>query len=191
MNELARHQEIYRQFAALLVYPDDRVQQRAAACAVQLRGINAEACDLLDRFSDFLSTNDASRIEEAFTRAFDLQALCHPYIGYQLCGESQQRTMLMLKLAELYRQHGFLPGNELPDHLSEVLRFVGSISDQGCRLEIIRDGILPALEKIILGIETENHPYLVLIKALQSFLTETATLESDRLAAGRQKECLS
>jgi hypothetical protein len=42
-----------------------------------------------------------------------------------------------------------------------------------------------------LGIETENYPYLDLIKALQSFLTETATPDSGRLAAGLQKECLA
>jgi len=191
MNELVRHQEICRQFAALLSYPDDCVAQRAAACAGQLKEVNAEACDFVGRFSDFLGASDASRIEEAFTGTFDLQALCHPYVGYQLCGESQQRTMFMLKLAELYRQHAFTSGNELPDHLSEVLRFVGSISDQDCRLEIIRDGLLPALEKMTLGIETENYPYLDLIKALQSFLTETATPDSGRLAAGLQKECLS
>jgi nitrate reductase delta subunit len=191
MNELVRHQEICRQFAALLSYPDGRAAERAAACAERLKGISAEAHDFVGRFSDFLGASEASRIEEAFTGTFDLQALCHPYVGYQLCGESQQRTMFMLKLAELYRQHGFTPGNELPDHLSEVLRFIGSISDQDCRLEIIRDGLLPALEKITLGIETENHPYLALIKALQCFLTETATPDSDRLAAGRQKECLS
>ena len=191
MNELARHQEICQEFAALLAYPDGRVAQRAAECAEQLKKINAEAGNFLSRFTDFLGASDASHIEEAFTGTFDLQALCHPYVGYQLCGESQQRTLFMLKLAELYRQHGFTPGNELPDHLSEVLRFVGSISDQECRMELIQDGLLPALEKITLGIETDNHAYLDLIKALQSFLTETATPDSGRLTAGRQKECLS
>jgi len=191
MNELVRHKEICRQFAALLSYPDGRVTEHAAACAERLKGVNAEARDFVGRFSDFLGASEPSRIEEAFTGTFDLQALCHPYVGYQLCGESQQRTMFMLKLAELYRQHAFTPGNELPDHLCEVLRFVGSTNDQHCRLEIIRDGLLPALEKIILGIEAENYPYLDLIKGLQSFLTETATTDSDRLAAGRQKECLS
>jgi len=191
MYELARHQEICKQFAALLAYPDARVAQRAAECAEQLKGINAEASNFLGRFTDFLGASDASRIEEAFTGSFDLQALYHPYVGYQLCGESQQRTLFMLKLAELYRQHGFIPGNELPDHLSEVLRFVGSISDQDCRLEIILDGLLPALEKITLGIDTEKYAYLDLIKALQSFLTETAIPGKRRLAAGLEKECLS
>ncbi len=191
MNELARHQEICRQFAALLCYPDVRVKERTVECAGQLEGITIEASRFLRRFSDFLETSDFSRIEEAFTGTFDLQALCHPYVGYQLCGESQQRTMFMIKLAELYRQHAFTPGNELPDHLSEVLRFVGSISDRDCRREIIQEGLLPALAKITLGVEVENRPYLDLLWAVQSFLNETATPDSERLAVDRQKECLS
>jgi nitrate reductase delta subunit len=191
MNELSRHQEICQQFAGLLAYPDSQVAQRAAECAEQLEGINAEACRLLARFTEFLGASDAPRIEEAFTGTFDLQALCHPYVAYQLCGESQQRTLFMIKLGELYRQYGFVPGNDLPDHLSEVLGFLGSISDLECRQEIIQDGLLPALQKMIPGVESDNHPYLALLRSLQSFLIGAVTPEPERLAADRQKECLS
>ena len=191
MTELQRHQELCRDFAILLSYPDDHVKEQAAACAAHMQGVNSEAATSLQRFLDFIETNDFSRIEEAFTGTFDLQSLCHPYVGYQLCGESQQRTMFMIKLREIYNQYDFIPGNELPDHFAEVLRFVGSISDQDCRQEIIRDGILPALEKITQGIESDNHPYVALLNALQGFLTETATPDTERLPDDRQKECLS
>ena len=71
------------------------------------------------------------------------------------------------------------------------MRFIGSISDQDCRQEIIQDGLLPALAKITLGIESDNHPYMSLLIALQSFLAETATPETEQLTVDRQKECLS
>jgi len=99
--------------------------------------------------------------------------------------------MFMIKLQELYKEYGFVSGNELPDHLTEVLRFIGSITNLECRLEIIQDGLLPALAKITQGIESENHPYISLLNALQSFLTETATPDSKRIPVDRQKECLS
>ena len=191
MTELQQHQELCRDFAILLSYPDDHVKELAAACATHMKGVNSEAATSLKSFLDFIEANEISRIEEAFTGTFDLQSLCHPYVGYQLCGESQQRTMFMLKLRELYKQYDFISGNELPDHLAEVLRFVGSITDQDCRLEIIQDGILPALGKITQGIESDNHPYVTLLNALQSFLTETATPDTERLPDDRQKECLS
>jgi nitrate reductase delta subunit len=191
MIELQQHQEICRQFATLLSYPSENVATEAAACSAGLKQISPEASVSLESFNRFLEANDISQIEEAFTGTFDLQSLCHPYVGYQLCGESQQRTMFMIKLRELYQQYGFIPGNELPDHLTEIMRFLGSVADQDCRQEIIQDGILPALEKITLGIESDNHPYVSLLNALQSFLTETASPDTERLPDDRQKECLS
>jgi nitrate reductase delta subunit len=191
MIELQQHQEICRQFATLLSYPSENVATEAAACSAGLKQISPEASASLESFNRFLEASDISQIEEAFTGTFDLQSLCHPYVGYQLCGESQQRTMFMIKLREIYQQYGFIPGNELPDHLTEIMRFLGSVADQDCRQEIIQDGILPALEKITLGIESDNHPYVSLLNALQSFLTETASPDTERLPDDRQKECLS
>ncbi len=125
MNELQQHQELCRDFAALLSYPGQGVVEEAAVCSEHLKQISPEASVPLESFIRFLEANDISRIEEAFTGTFDLQSLCHPYVGYQLCGESQQRTMFMIKLRELYQQYDFTPGNELPDHLTEVMRFLG------------------------------------------------------------------
>lgn len=186
MIALPQQQAVCRHFAALFSYPDDQVEAQATACAVQLQGLSGESGTLLESFIDFLKANDASRIAEAFTGTFDLQALCHPYVGYQLCGESQQRTMFMIKLRELYTEHGFVPGNELPDHLAEVLRFLGSISDEDCRMEIIRNGLLPALEQITRGVESGNHPYTGLLDSLQRFLIRTAMSDAEQQSIERQ-----
>ncbi len=177
MTALQQHQKLCCRFSTLLSYPEQSVVAQATACSTELKDCNAEAAVLLSGFTDFLAANELTRIEEAFTGTFDLQAHCHPYIGYQLCGESQQRTLFMIKLQELYKQHDFDSGNELPDHLTELLRFIGSISDQACRQEIIEDGLLPALEKITGGIESDGHPYMALLHALQHFLSETVTDE--------------
>ncbi len=191
MFDLTTHQGICRQFATLFTYPDERVGEQAAACAAQLRDFNPEAGSALDRFCEFLGASEPARIEEAFTGTFDLQALCHPYVGYQLCGENQQRTFFMLRLRELYRHYGFTPGSDLPDHFSEVLRFVASIDDRECRQEILVDGLLPALEKCTRGMDDDQRPYLELIRALQGFLAETTMAEAGRPATERIKESLS
>ena len=191
MLELVAHQEICRQFAVLLSYPDDHVAEQTAACLAGMREICPEGAAFLESFQRFVEISDSCRVEEAFTGTFDLQSLCHPYVGYQLCGESQQRTMFMLKLKEIYHQFDFTQGHELPDHLSEVLRFIGSTTDQDCRRVIIQDGLLPALAKITQGIESDGHPYMAMLFALQSFLQETVEVNAAQQHAGRQKECLS
>lgn len=97
----------------------------------------------------------------------------------------------MLKLRELYRQFGFESGNELPDHIAEVLRFVGSINDCDCRYVIIRDGLLPALDNLTKGIESGGNPYLGLLFSLQSYLVETTSSGIEKMSTKRKKECLS
>jgi len=175
MNGLQSHQDCCRQFAALLSYPTEDLEQTAADCLELLRQSRYDAADQLQPFLAFLAANDRARIEEVFTGTFDLQPLCHPYVGYQLCGESQQRTLFLMKLQEIYRQHDYRSGSELPDHLGEMLRFIGITDDQQCRRELIDDGLLPALEKLIAGIDNADHPYRSLLRALRSFLSSTGT----------------
>jgi nitrate reductase delta subunit len=191
MNDLTTHKELCRNFSDLFSYPNDHVSEHAKQCLLSMKKVDSKAVAPLESFTSFVESNQSSRIEEAFTAAFDLQPVCHPYIGYQLCGESQQRTMFMLKLREIYRQFDFDPGNELPDHITEVLRFVGSINDCSCRDEIIRDGLLPALDKLTQGIEDDGNPYLGLLFSLQSFLAETTPLDIGQTSIERQKECIS
>ncbi len=171
MTDLATHQDICRQFARLLSYPDAQLQQTTADCLQQLRESRPAAAGQLQKFAAFLAKSSSSQIEEVFTATFDLQPVCHPYVGYQLCGESQQRTMFLMKLQEIYRQHDYRPDSELPDHLSEILQFIGITADQSCRQELISDGLLPALAKLIPAIESDDHPYKALLTALQTFLT--------------------
>jgi nitrate reductase delta subunit len=191
MLELNAQQELCQQFAALLSYPDECVAAQTKTCLKLMRVANSEGVSSLETFLHFVETNSSCRIEEAFTGTFDLQSLCHPYVGYQLCGESQQRTIFMLKLREIYQNFAFTPGNELPDHMTEVLRFLGFITDQSCRLEIIRDGLLPAIDKITQGIECDKHPYMALLNALERFLQETVRDVSGHDQTDRQKEYLS
>ena len=173
MTSLQTHQDICRQFAALLSYPDAEIRNTAHSCQQLLNENRPEATPQLQGFLDLLETASQSKVEEMFTSTFDLQPLSHPYVGYQLCGESQQRTMFLMKLQEIYRQHDYNAGSELTDHISQVLHFIGITSDQNCRQELIDDGLLPALDKIIPAIENDDHPYTGLLKALKSFLNES------------------
>jgi len=182
MLTLANQQELSRHFAALLSYPGAGVRQIATACVTLLREYDSTAAEPMARFAAFVAEQEPARLEELFTATFDLQPVCHPYVGYLLCGESQQRTLFLIRLQQLFKQHGFDLGSELPDHLATLLRFVGTVADRECCLELIRDGLLPALEKLAGGLPTEQ-PYAELISTLQIFLTETVAAGPELLAA--------
>ncbi|MCM2263903.1 MAG: nitrate reductase molybdenum cofactor assembly chaperone [Desulfuromonadales bacterium] len=183
------HQTLCRHFADLLSYPDRDSRQVAAACSDLLRTNYPEAGGALLGFTNFLDAQEAARVEEIFTATFDLQPACHPYVGYQLCGESQQRTMFLIKLQQLYNQHGFMAGSELPDHLSTMLRFIGTVQDRNCREELVSDGLLPALEKLLQGLDDGEHPYVDLLKALRIFLVASVDNGARPFSVARSKEC--
>lgn len=187
MTDFGRIQEICRRFAGLLAYPAAETAEHGAACEQLLRQHCPEAVAGLEKFRRFIGENDLRHVEEVFTATFELQALCHPYVGYLLCGESQQRTFFMIRLRQLYRQHGFPPGRELPDHLGEMLRFIGTAGDAACCGELIADALLPALDKLLGGVADEDHPYLALLGSLQVFLAGTSVSGS----VDRPKECVS
>ncbi len=170
MTNLQTHQDICRHFSALLSYPTTEAQSTAAVCQNLLREHQPKAASQLQEFVELLAATEPAKLEELFTATFDLQPVCHPYVGYQLCGESQKRGMFLMKMQQLYREHDFNPGTELPDHLGEMLRFIGTTDDQSCRQELISDGLLPALEKIIAGLDNAEHPYHGVLTALHSFL---------------------
>lgn len=177
-------------FGELLSYPGERLKSVAASCYQQLKEQQPEAALPFAGFIDFLEQQEFPQIEEIFTATFDLQAICHPYVGYQLCGESQARTLFLMKLKELYAKHDFEIGTELPDHLGVMLRFIGSTPDPTGNREIILDALLPTLEKIIAGIDAQDQPYRALLRALQTYLTnEVKTgVETERPKHNGEKE---
>ncbi|GAB6084613.1 hypothetical protein JCM30471_35270 [Desulfuromonas carbonis] len=182
MTNSTIRKELCLAFATLFSYPEGTVRETAAACTERLRGLDSAAAAPMARFAAYLREQTPARLEELFTATFDLQPLCHPYVGYLLCGESQQRTLFLIRLQQLFWEQGFAPGGELPDHLATLLRFVGTVADPECCRELIRDGLLPALEKLTEGLEAEQ-PYAALIEALQSFLAETVDAGAELLTA--------
>jgi nitrate reductase delta subunit len=172
MGAQTRHHTICGLYSRLLSYPDPELPEAAGRCGEMLAEASPRAAGELGRFVRFLEEQPASRVEELYTSTFDLQPSCYHYVGFQLCGESQKRTLFMIKLKEVYREHGFEAQGELPDHLSEMLAFLAVAQDWGVRAEIVADGLLPALDQLVKSFEDRNHPYGALLGSLQAFLEE-------------------
>ncbi len=172
---------LFDAFAALLEYPSAEMTEQAQDCLEQLKPIHAEAAEALDPFVRRLDQLSLEKMRELYTITFDMQPVCYPYVGYHLFGESYKRGAFMAQLNEAYHAREYSAGQELPDHLSVILRFVGLDAEnrQGefCQA-LIHDGVLPALEKMIKVFDAESeNPYFGLITALQLFLAHTPEKE--------------
>ncbi len=76
----------------------------------------------------------------------------------------------MARLKERYQELGLSIGEELPDHLSVVLRFLEVEQPGEERDELIGDCIVPALHKVLRAIEGKRTPYEAILRALLLYL---------------------
>jgi nitrate reductase delta subunit len=176
--------QILSLYAQLFSYPEQAYAASIARCQTRLAGIYPWAAAQLEPLSKVAAQGSLKDLEEIYTRTFDMQPHCCPYIGFQLCGESRGRTLFLLKLKEIYLAHNFEEGAELPDHLGVMLRFLSQSADEQEREVIISDGMRPALEKMITAFaEQPEHPYAALLGSLQAFLAHAFS----GAAAGRKE----
>lgn len=140
---------VFHLFAELLDYPRTPLAGAAGECAVLVAASSPEAAADLREFESFAAATPLARLEEVYTGVFELDATCHPYIGYHLFGESYKRSVFLLALKEHYRFCGIECGVELPDHLAMVLRFLAASGNPAEAEEMVREALHPALRKML------------------------------------------
>ncbi len=163
-----------RRLAALLAYPGPGFAARAAECAGALATGHPAAAGRLARFATFALSSGTSALEEAYTFAFDVAPLASPYVGDQLFGASRERSYLLSGLRELQREAGLDPGVELADHVAEVLRLVAAPIPADVRDDLVRDGLAPALEKMLAALDEARHPWADAVAAVMDVLDTRA-----------------
>jgi nitrate reductase delta subunit len=159
LETIRRH--LFQHLAELLEYPQPGLVGVVRECEALISQVsslpisgknhdNRSAAVLLREFRTFVEATPLGRLEEIYSGTFDLDAACHPYVGYHLFGESYKRSVFLLELKERYRARGFdVPENELPDHLAVLLRFLAITDDVTLAGEIIHEALLPALERMM------------------------------------------
>lgn len=153
------------QLAILLAYPEAGHAARAAALRSEVAAFAPAAAAALDRHLAQVSALPPEALEELYTRTFDLQPVCAPYLSVHLFGEeSPQRAALMTGLAGAWGELGAATGGELPDHVAVVLangpRLPGGQWD-----ELVRFALRPALERMIRALDGAGSPYGALCEA--------------------------
>jgi len=173
---------VFHLFAILLDYPRAPLTGVATECAELVAGYSPRAALFLQEFETLVEKTPLTRLEEIYADVFELDATCHPYVGYHLFGESYKRSAFLLGLKERYEPYHLQCGSELPDHLAVILRFLAVNADVEETETIIREALHPALRKMLKNKEEEppdpdiprqpakGHPYRGVLQALRSVL---------------------
>lgn len=166
--------KLYSLLAGMLEYPTPDISERARECAAVLGPGRGPAKEYIEGFLKFSLANPSGRLEEIYTDTFDLQAVCHPYVGCYLFREDPRRGMFMARLKELYRSRGFLPGGDLPDHLAVMLRFLSRQEPDEEARDLIEFCLVPAVNKMLALFKDGGNPYQNVLKALLMMLEAEA-----------------
>ena len=146
-------------FADILDYPAPGLARKTAECAALIGAAQRQATALLESFRGFAEETPLGRLQEIYSGFFDLNSICHPYVGYQLFGENYKRSAFLVGLKKSYRAEGFeASAEEIPDRLSIVLRFASQSNGEDVD-DLLGKGLLPALERMTTKPESEAHQH--------------------------------
>jgi nitrate reductase molybdenum cofactor assembly chaperone NarJ/NarW len=155
---VSRRAQVLGLFADILDYPAPGLASKAAECAALIGAAQPEAAALLESFRSFAEENSLGKLQEVYSGFFDLNSICHPYVGYQLFGENYKRSGFLIGLKKAYRDEGFeASDSEIPDRLSIVLRFVAQSKGGEDIDELLNRGLLPALARMTTKPESDGH----------------------------------
>ncbi|RMI13773.1 MAG: hypothetical protein D6681_05625 [Calditrichaeota bacterium] len=144
-----KHLDHYWHLAELFAYPTadfgETVQQVQTLLDERYPRAGAE----LRPFTEFVATASLVTLEELYLRTFDVQAVTTLDIGYVLFGDDYKRGKLLVHLNREHQEAGNDCGNELADHLPNVLRLLAKMGKADLRQELVEKIVAPALGKII------------------------------------------
>jgi len=173
MVESQNIRPLYQLLSEILDYPRPDLPARVRECVTLLSSFNPQAAARLDGFRAFVEQTPQGQLEEVYTATFDLQMTCYPYAGYLLFGESYNRGEFMVNLKDLYNAHGFSSvGNELPDHICVMLRFMAVLQDEELSMLMVSECLIPAVRKMEQAFQDNSNPYGEVIRALSLILND-------------------
>lgn len=181
------HRNLFKLYADLLEYPTPSLRGRVDLCTQRLAVICPSAGDAFSGFQTWVAKEPIGRVEEIYTSAFDLQGICCPYVGHYLFGDNYQRSWFMAQLKQGYHNKKFSVGNELPDHVAVVLRFLAQAGEDEFSQVLLEEGLIPAVEKMVQMFDADgNHPYRQVLRSLLILLRdEQDTKEKNLVSSGQ------
>ena len=139
----------YVLLANLFDYPQSNYKELVIQVQNYLEQGFPELAIKLAPFTHFVTEESLHQMEELFTRSFEVQAVTTLDLGYLLFGDDYKRAELLVNLNREHNAVGNDCGNELADHLPNLLRLLPKLQDEVLLKELINHVVAPGLLKII------------------------------------------
>ena len=168
MREDIEENQIYKVLSILLQYPDRELLAGLQQLRETVQGFSrTTAISVCDRFLAYLESNPLIKLQEEYTRTFDLNAETCLNLSFHRFGDSRERGPALAHLNQLYKAAGWeILTGELPDYLPLMLEFafVGPGSARNEVLALYREEIGGLFERL----KAQESPYAHLIELVLS-----------------------
>lgn len=135
----------YTTLSKLFEYPGESYYSHLKGLISDMSSQYPDASKELEAFSKLLPT-DIYKLQEIYTKSFEVQAVTSLEIGYLLYGDDYTRGDVMVGLNQEHRAVGNDLGTELSDHLSNVLRLLPKMQDKTVVHDLVTMMVAPAVE---------------------------------------------
>jgi nitrate reductase molybdenum cofactor assembly chaperone NarJ/NarW len=170
MNE---HIKIQMKIISLLLqYPDEGFIRSLPLMETGIAQLpDSSAGDKLVQFISYLQATPLVRLQETYTKTFDLDPSTCLNLTYHLFGDSEKRGNVMACLRQIYHEAGYetITG-ELPDYLPLMLEFLSECPASGEAAMLW--SYLEAVEKPAASLKDSGNPYSLLLDVVRELRTE-------------------
>lgn len=176
--------ECYASLSRMLDYPEGKEEILAGSDAVSgiLQAMDREPP--LAPFARFVESSTLSKLQEEYVATFDFNPAVAPYLGHHLFGDNRKKGAFLIRMKQEFARHGFVPsGNDLPDHLPLVLRFLAHLARHGngdVRRSFISECVMPGVERLNAGFAARvDSPWKAVVEAIRILCAADAAIREE------------
>jgi len=138
----------YELLSKIFEYPKDDYKEHIKSVAESIKEkypiASKELMELYSKLPD-----NIYRLQELYTKSFEVQAITSLEIGYVLYGDDYTRGEILANLSAEHKKVGNICKEELPDHLSNILKLIARMEDKETLNDLVRFMVAPAVENMI------------------------------------------
>lgn len=168
---------LYDQVGRLFAYPMAGYTADLQRCATSLHDGHEQAADELQPLIELIRPMSLEKIQELYTRTFDINPVCTLEVGWHIYGEDYARGAFLVKMREMLRSHNLPESTELPDHLTHVLSVLGRLHGEEAN-DLAARYVLPSLEKMLKAMEDSETPYMAVLKTVARVVRDDHEVEA-------------
>lgn len=167
--------QIFDSVSGLLSYPQDGLDRIVGDCKEVLARHESFALESVTTFGSFLEASNIDRMQELYTRTFEINPVCALEVGWQLFGERYERGTFIVRMRQVLRDMNLPESTELPDHLVHVLQALGRMEKEEAH-DFAETFVLPAMEKMLAGFKDIDNVYRGILTGIVSEMRERYNL---------------